>query len=305
MHLFATARSFVRAFGSATLSETRDRFGSIHLRFSTPGGDAPGDDGSQAAADALCGRLRQLCAAAPPVDGGACDLPPAAVAPCAVWLRLPLTLSAVLLPVAARHGLRWHHAEDTECTLVRWLATGPSRLPRFATHQLGAAGLVLDEQRREILCVQDRHSHNGTWKLPGGLAELGEDLAAAAQREVWEETGVRTDFRGILAFRQQHRQSGAFGRSDLYMVTRLAPLSRALQPCTYEISACAWLPIAQLLLPSSSDFTRRLARLALHGLEHGFANVEMVPETMPSIRGDGRTFELFHHQPLQLTSDVD
>lgn len=36
------------------------------------------------------------------------------------------------------------------------------------------------------------------WKLPGGLADLGEDLGECASREVWEETGVETDFDSLV-----------------------------------------------------------------------------------------------------------
>lgn len=50
-----------------------------------------------------------------------------------------------------------------------------------------------------VLCHRDGHAllvkrgkdpYKGHWSLPGGLVELGETLAQAAERELREETGV-------------------------------------------------------------------------------------------------------------------
>jgi ADP-ribose pyrophosphatase YjhB (NUDIX family) len=46
--------------------------------------------------------------------------------------------------------------------------------------------VVRDDQ---ILLI--RREDDGVWALPGGLVEVGETLAQAAQRELWEETSVR------------------------------------------------------------------------------------------------------------------
>ena len=38
--------------------------------------------------------------------------------------------------------------------------------------------------------------------MPGGLVETGESIQDAVKREVWEETGVKTNFVSILGFRE-------------------------------------------------------------------------------------------------------
>lgn len=53
-----------------------------------------------------------------------------------------------------------------------------------------------------VLCVESavfrdeqilliRRSDDGTWAMPGGLLEVGESPAQGAERELWEEAGVR------------------------------------------------------------------------------------------------------------------
>ncbi|KAL7469278.1 hypothetical protein ACHAXS_009538 [Conticribra weissflogii] len=140
----------------------------------------------------------------------------------ALWLTVPLSRSS-LLPFAHDLGLRYHHAQNTTAELVIWLHPHqPSRIPEYATHQVGVGAVVVHPPSNKILCVREKRNNYRPWKMPGGLVELGEELDEAVVREVWEETGVRTRFRSVLGVRHTHGVQ--FGRSDLYFVCRLEPV---------------------------------------------------------------------------------
>jgi hypothetical protein len=52
-----------------------------------------------------------------------------------------------------------------------------------------------------------------------GLTDPKEDIHIAAEREVFEETGIHTKFQKILCFRQSH--FALFGKSDLFFICLL------------------------------------------------------------------------------------
>ncbi|CAJ0968798.1 unnamed protein product [Ranitomeya imitator] len=74
----------------------------------------------------------------------------------AVWMHVPITLSG-LIAYAAAEGFTFHHAQNDTSTLTLWLRDGPSKLPEYATHQVGVAGAVLDEISGKVLVVQDKN----------------------------------------------------------------------------------------------------------------------------------------------------
>ncbi|RUS72635.1 hypothetical protein EGW08_019609, partial [Elysia chlorotica] len=214
-----------------------------------------------------------------------------------VWLQAAMTQGSYMA-IAAYHGFNFHHAEGQKATLFLGLDPGrESRVPMFASHQVGVSGVVVNEETKEVLVVQDKGRRFTLWKFPGGLSDLGEDIAKTAEREVFEETGLKTEYLSILAFRQQHDHPGAFGRSDLYILCRLKPLTFDLNPCAEEISACQWMKVEELKREvHASSITHRMAELIDLGLRDGWDKVDICSTKMESIY-KGKTFHMFN-RPL-------
>lgn len=173
--------------------------------------------------------------------------------------KLPIE-NAGLASVAAQHGFVFHHvpldADGRHVVLKRWLQPRlTDKVPPFATHQVGIAGLCISDTGKLLVVREWRDdAESGTrspsvqWKLPGGLLDPGESFGDASVRETLEETGVRTRFRSLLCF--WHRHGLTWGKSDLYYVARLEPEGGGepeinLDP--EEISDCRWMSVSEFL----------------------------------------------------------
>ncbi|CAH8277923.1 unnamed protein product [Arabidopsis lyrata] len=158
-----------------------------------------------------------------------------------VWIKLPKQLIG-LAETAVKEGFWFHHAEKDYLMLVYWIPKEDHTLPANASHRVGIGAFVINHNR-EVLVVQEktgRFQGQGIWKFPTGVVNEGEDIHDGSVREVKEETGVDTEFDQILAFRQTHK--AFFGKSDLFFVCMLKPLSLEINAQESEIEAAQWMP---------------------------------------------------------------
>lgn len=178
-----------------------------------------------------------------------------------VWVDIPRQL-APLIPVAVDEGFVFHHADEDSVTLVVRLVEG-AFVPMHATHYIGVGGVVLNE-RNELLVVCERHRRTSQpyYKLPGGALLPGEHLVDAVLREVLEETGVEARFESLVCFRHWHGYR--YGKSDIYFVCRLSPLSQDVTMQAEEIEECFWMPVDEYFASDLvSVFNKRIVRAAL------------------------------------------
>jgi ADP-ribose pyrophosphatase YjhB (NUDIX family) len=113
----------------------------------------------------------------------------------------------------ASNGLQWAQNEYDRARYDRLLAVAAEMLAMADTRPapeieqvfrgnlgarsplVGVDAAVFDEGGRMLLV---QRVDNGRWCMPGGLADVGESPAQAAEREVWEETGLHVEARRLV-----------------------------------------------------------------------------------------------------------
>jgi len=179
-----------------------------------------------------------------------------------VWLEIPIALSS-LIPVAVEAGFTFHHSGEAYLMLTLCLKQD-AFIPPFATHYIGAGGVVINE-RQELLVVWEKaHRRNGRryYKLPGGALHKGEHLVDGVIREVREETGILTQFEALVCFRHWHGYR--YDKSDIYFVCRLSPLNHEITIQAEEIQESLWMPVQDYLDHQDVGiFNKRIVQAAL------------------------------------------
>jgi 8-oxo-dGTP pyrophosphatase MutT (NUDIX family) len=123
--------------------------------------------------------------------------------------------------------------------------------------------VVRDDVGRVLLI---RRSDNGYWALPAGAMELGESIAEAAAREVFEETGLKasalTPFGMYTGAAYTH--TNMYGDTYQLHVTafRVDAWEGDLLTETAETTGAGFFPLDELPEPLSGSVPETLADLA-------------------------------------------
>ena len=106
-------------------------------------------------------------------------------------------------------------------------------------------GIVLLRGDEVLLVRRGRPPAEGQWSLPGGVQELGETAEACARRELFEETGLRTQLLprpaavAIRSFHPDWAPTAAFSYAAIVAEsTPLVPESG--QPAAWTRLDCDW-----------------------------------------------------------------
>ncbi len=206
-----------------------------------------------------------------------------------VWLEVPIE-RADLIPLAVAAGFGFHHSDSRYLMMTLQLEEG-AFIPAFSSHYIGAGGVAIND-RDELLVVRERYHRDPKrpprFKLPGGALDEGEHLEQGVVREVFEETGVRTRFDALVCFRHWHGYR--YGKSDIYFVCRLKPLSEEITIEAEEIAESRWMPVQEYLAAEQvSGFNKQIVLAARNSLG-------IVPTDIPE-HDDKSRFEFFMPGP--------
>jgi ADP-ribose pyrophosphatase YjhB (NUDIX family) len=130
--------------------------------------------------------------------------------------------------------------------------------------------LAIARRGDRLLLVRRRNPPDaGKWGFPGGALELGETVAAAAVRELREETGVEADPSGVLDV-VDFIEGDAEGRVRFHyaLIAVLLDWRGGEGVAADEIDELRWLTLAEVdaLLASASERVGPIARKALEGI---------------------------------------
>ena len=167
----------------------------------------------------------------------------------AVWLKIPQN-RVELVPIAQKEfHFQCHHVNLHHYMMTLWLKDSPSKLPPCGTHNVGVSVLLYRQDTKEILLVKEKYyNQRRQWKLISGSSELGEFLHECVQREVYEETGMRCKFKGLLGF--WNRKNIKYGKSELHFCAyaELLPsyYQRPLRIQEDEIYSARWFTLSEI-----------------------------------------------------------
>jgi len=179
-----------------------------------------------------------------------------------LWLDLT-TEQPQHISIALELGFEFHNCESKRTMLTYQVKTN-AYIPVSPTHTIGVGAIVINDNN-EILLVRDRISSNHSiYKLPGGMVEHSNKLSDAVEREVYEETGIKSKLIKMVSVLNSHPYR--FNKSNMYIVFQLEALNLEINIIdTHEIELALWLPLDDFFAHNEmSKFQKDLVEQALN-----------------------------------------
>lgn len=160
------------------------------------------------------------------------------------------------------------------CMFYRSLS---SRIPQVAVScavfRPGTRGSL-----QEILLVRRNQNPGlGLWSLPGGKLNWGESISEAAEREIWEETGLKCSFVDVFGALDVIGRDEKSGKEWHFVVVNClaeSKLSDSVPKAADDVSETRWCDISRI--PNHLECTEGLEKI-IHKARD-FANASRIPE---------------------------
>lgn len=142
----------------------------------------------------------------------------------------------------------------------------PHNMPAPVTRPIPAVLAVVIRDGQVLLIKRANPPDAGLWGFPGGKLEFGETLLAAAERELFEETGVRAVARRVFtALDAYDRSEGGDIRQHFALIAVQCDWRDGEPVAADDALDATWLPITDMdfALPLSHDVARVARQAAL------------------------------------------
>jgi ADP-ribose pyrophosphatase YjhB (NUDIX family) len=134
----------------------------------------------------------------------------------------------------------------------------------YPEHPIVGVGGVVVHRHRALLIRRGSEPLKGEWSIPGGMLELGEELAEGVRRELKEETGLDVEPLEIVAAFDRITREGKRVKYHYVIVDYVCRLKRGrLKPASDVVDA-RWVRRADL---PTYNLTEMAAKVILESFE--------------------------------------
>ena len=150
-------------------------------------------------------------------------------------------------------------------------------------YNVGVGGAVVHEDRLLLVRRASRRGR-GNWQVPGGFIEPDETIEQAVIREVMEESGVKTEVRGVLGIRNRYDPDVD---NSLYVVLLLNPLDINPQPDNYEVDRAGFFSLEEI------RGLEQIPAINLEIAERALSTDRRILDPKTILHNSGATYTLF------------